>query len=213
MKSTIRYWVIGLLSISAWPIAAQNFSILVGTGQAISIDRPHSGSTNSTIDYLLSWRLGASKNFILARNLSFRGSASLTRKGYRSNPDQGFKSIVNYNYIDIGSLLAYRIAKDFEISSGLEVAYLTWARAWSGRGKRNPADDIHLQRVDLGIIAGLGVHLTERLFIGGKVVYGLLPVINWGGTEAPTDAGIIKTNFRTFNRTYLMTANFLLGTP
>lgn len=157
--------------------------------------------------YRLSYHVGIYGQSDISDRFSIRPELLFSNKGFRSSDALG-KSNVNLYYLSLPILAQYRIWDQLSVVLGPEVSYLLSAKARSAGGKSD-VGFIYDRKIDLGIAAGLGYHVSEKVEIGVRYIYGLLDVIG-DFTLTDEQGNLIDSNSKSQNRVFQFSVGYRL---
>ena len=130
------------------------------------------GAIAGQSQYRLSYHVGIYEQSDISDRFSIRPELLFSNKGFRSSGVSG-KSNVDLHYVSLPVLAQYRIWDQLSVMLGPEISYLLFARARTDDGTVN-LSSIWNRTLDVGIAAGLGYQVSEKVELGVRYTYGLL---------------------------------------
>jgi len=116
--------------------------------------------------YGISFRYYPIKNW---SKFSIQNELMFNRKGYQQHLDKTYE--FRFNYVSLPVLLSYAPEKYVTINSGIEYSRLISTSVEDGTHTYN--------RNDVGLILGLTFFDKRRLSIYSRVIYGLVPMLDY----------------------------------
>lgn len=159
--------------------AQVKFGVQAGLGLSdiVALNR----SSNSGITYVddfyevkPSFTLGATMLLPIAGRFELVSLLQYTNKGTRTPNRSTQDSFLDLQYVSIPLLARYNINRFWHLEVGPELAYLFRASV----RKVSNDEAKYYNRWDIGVTAGGGVYLTERLSVGARYFIGMLHIFN-----------------------------------
>lgn len=207
----------GLL-LAVFSVFSQNFALGVRAGYSHSTMATHlEGFLEKPINDLWpNYRPIPSYHLGLTSRISFQGRwSALAELNYERKggsildliESAGLRGVVwthELHYIGLGLLADYKIPHGPSVQAGLQPGLLVAAWAKSG-GERNDLQELLFENFDLGAVAGMEWPLGRGFFLGGRYVWGLLPVSD---IEVVNEDGLPLGRVRIFNRALQFSAGY-----
>ncbi len=217
MKRFVGLLMLALLTSSAF--AQLNYGIK-GGASLIGMALEHLGISNAR--YRLSYQAGVYGVQPVSQRVFFRPELMYANKGFRAetpsvtvgNPDDSFT--MRLHYLSMPLLAEYSPSKRLFVLLGPEISYLFAARSRFG-SESSDAGALWDEKLDIGLVAGLGYAINSKLSVDLRYVYGFRDVAptsynyQWIDPNDPLITLINAIDFQSKNRAFQLSAGYRLN--